>query len=140
MPNKLISLVDKTLITQARFLIKSVLSKIKLLGKFEHSRHRSVTNPFVKMFAALINQQLLIINLPLHLCCQLTNSCQMWSGCLHWLKYRFSFSKGVRLSIPPCVRFDGVIEAKEKPQILSSVFRRGKESFLMPPHLTPSLF
>ena len=32
--------------------------KIKLLGKFEHSRHRSVTNAFVYMVAALINYQM----------------------------------------------------------------------------------
>ncbi|EER22465.1 hypothetical protein [Rickettsia endosymbiont of Ixodes scapularis] len=31
---------------------------IKLLGKFEHSRHRSVTNAFVHMVAALINYQM----------------------------------------------------------------------------------
>ena len=35
--------LDKLLLLK-RALIESVFSKIKLLGKFEHSRHRSVTN------------------------------------------------------------------------------------------------
>ncbi|WP_083787784.1 MULTISPECIES: hypothetical protein [spotted fever group] len=34
------------------------LTDPKLLGKFEHSRHRSVTNAFVHMVAALINYQM----------------------------------------------------------------------------------
>ena len=54
MKNKLMSLVDKALLLK-RALIESVFGKIKLLGKFEHSRHRSVTNAFVHMVAALIN-------------------------------------------------------------------------------------
>jgi len=53
MKNKLMSLVDKALLLK-RALIESVFGKIKLLGKFEHSRHRSVTNAFVHMVAALI--------------------------------------------------------------------------------------
>ena len=57
MKNKLMSLVDKALLLK-RVLIESVFGKIKLLGKFEHSRHRSVTNAFVHMVAALINYQL----------------------------------------------------------------------------------
>ena len=57
MKNKLMSLVDTALLLK-RALIESVFSKIKLLGKFEHSRHRSVTNAFVHMVAALINYQL----------------------------------------------------------------------------------
>ena len=57
MKNKLMSLVDKALLLK-RALIESVFGKIKLLGKFEHSRHRSVTNAFVHMVAALINYQL----------------------------------------------------------------------------------
>jgi len=57
MKNKLMSLVDKMLLLK-RVLIESVFGKIKLLGKFEHSRHRSVTNAFVHMVAALISYQL----------------------------------------------------------------------------------
>ena len=55
--NKLMSLIDKILLLK-RALIESVFGKIKLLGKFEHSRHRSVTNAFVHMVAALISYQL----------------------------------------------------------------------------------
>ncbi|EER21934.1 transposase [Rickettsia endosymbiont of Ixodes scapularis] len=50
-------MLDKILLLK-RALIESVFSKIKLLGKFEHSRHRSVTNAFVHMVAALINYQM----------------------------------------------------------------------------------
>lgn len=57
MRNKLMSLIDKVLLLK-RALIESVFAKIKLLGKFEHSRHRSVTNAFVHMVAALISYQL----------------------------------------------------------------------------------
>ena len=54
MKNKLMSLIDKTLLLK-RALIESIFGKIKLLGKFEHSRHRSVTNAFVHMVLTLIN-------------------------------------------------------------------------------------
>ncbi len=54
MKNKFMSLIDKILLLK-RALIESVFGKIKLLGKFEHSRHRSVTNAFVHMVAALIS-------------------------------------------------------------------------------------
>lgn len=57
MKNKFMSLIDKILLLK-RALIESVFGKIKLLGKFEHSRHRSVTNAFVHMVAALISYQL----------------------------------------------------------------------------------
>ncbi|AFC72673.1 hypothetical protein ASQ44_06960 [Rickettsia rhipicephali] len=57
MKNKLMSMLDKILLLK-RSLIESVFSKIKLLSKFEHSRHRSVTNAFVHMVAALINYQM----------------------------------------------------------------------------------
>ncbi|AFC72336.1 transposase [Rickettsia rhipicephali str. 3-7-female6-CWPP] len=57
MKNKLMSMLDKILLLK-RSLIESVFSKIKLLSKFEHSRHRSVTNAFVHMIAALINYQM----------------------------------------------------------------------------------
>ncbi|EER22561.1 transposase, IS4 family [Rickettsia endosymbiont of Ixodes scapularis] len=57
MKNKLMSMLDKILLLK-KALIESVFSKIKLLGKFEHSRHRSVTNAFVHMVAALINYQM----------------------------------------------------------------------------------
>ena len=56
MINKLMSMLDKILLLK-RALIKSVFSEIKLLGKFEHSRHRSVTNALMHMVAALINYQ-----------------------------------------------------------------------------------
>ncbi|KDO02927.1 hypothetical protein REISMN_04410 [Rickettsia tamurae subsp. buchneri] len=60
MKNKLMSMLDKILLLKKlkKALIESVFSKIKLLGKFEHSRHRSVTNAFVHMVAALINYQM----------------------------------------------------------------------------------
>ena len=57
MKNKLMSLVDKALLVK-HSLLESVVGKIKLLGKLEHSRHRLVTNAFVHMVAALINYQL----------------------------------------------------------------------------------
>ena len=57
MKNKLMSLVGKALLLK-RALIESFFGKIKLLGKFEHSRYRSVTNAFVHMVEALINYQL----------------------------------------------------------------------------------
>ena len=57
MKNKLMSLVDKALLLK-RALIESVFGKIKLLGKFENFRHRSVTSAFVHMVVALINYQL----------------------------------------------------------------------------------
>ncbi|AFB31484.1 transposase DDE domain protein [Rickettsia rhipicephali str. Ect] len=57
MKNKLRSMLDKILLLK-RSLIESIFSKIKLLSKFEHSRHRSVTNAFVHMVAALINYQM----------------------------------------------------------------------------------
>lgn len=57
MKNKFMSLIDKILLLK-RALIESVFGKIKLLGKFEHSRHRSVTNAFVHMVTALISYQL----------------------------------------------------------------------------------
>ena len=55
--NKLMSMFDRILLLK-RALIESVFSKIKLLGKFKHSRHRSVTNAFMPMVAALINYQM----------------------------------------------------------------------------------
>jgi hypothetical protein len=57
MKNKRMSLIDKILLLK-RELIESVFGKIKLLGKFEHSRHRSVTNAFVHMVVALTSYQL----------------------------------------------------------------------------------
>ena len=67
MKNKLMSMLDKILLLK-RSLLESIFSKIKLLSKFEHSRHRSVTNAFVHMVAALIKIiKCLIINLLLHL-------------------------------------------------------------------------
>ena len=54
---KNVSMLDKILSLE-RVLIESVFSKIKLLGKFERPRHRSVTNVFVHMVAALIHYQM----------------------------------------------------------------------------------
>lgn len=58
MKNILIPMIDKILLLK-RCLIESVFSRIKLLNKFEHSRHRSPTNAFVHMIACLVNYQLL---------------------------------------------------------------------------------
>jgi len=57
MKNKLMSLINKILMLE-RALIESVFAKIKLLGKFEYARHRSVTNTFVHMVAAPTSHQL----------------------------------------------------------------------------------
>jgi hypothetical protein len=58
MKNVLMDLDDKMLLLK-RSLIETVIGKIKFLGKFEHSRHRSVSNAFVHMIASLINYQAL---------------------------------------------------------------------------------
>lgn len=58
MKNILTPLVDKILLLK-RSLIETVIGRIKLLNKFEHSRHRSATNAFSHMVACLINYQLL---------------------------------------------------------------------------------
>lgn len=60
MKNILMPLSDKVLLLK-RALVETVISKIKLLNKFEHSRHRSVKNAFSHMIASLINYQLLPI-------------------------------------------------------------------------------
>ena len=57
MKKQLMSMLDKILLLQ-RTLIESIFSKIKLFGKFEHLRHRSVTNAFMHVVAALINYQM----------------------------------------------------------------------------------
>jgi hypothetical protein len=57
MKNILMNLDDKIMLLK-RSLIETVIGKIKLLGMFEHSRHRSACNAFVHMLAALINYQL----------------------------------------------------------------------------------
>ena len=56
MKNKLISKLDRILLLK-RALMESVFSRIKLLGKLSIPRHRSVTNAFVHMVAALTNYQ-----------------------------------------------------------------------------------
>jgi hypothetical protein len=58
MKNVLMDLDDKMLLLK-RSLIETVIDKIKFLGKFEHSRHRSVSNAFLDMMASLINYQAL---------------------------------------------------------------------------------
>ena len=50
---EMVGVVPEVLLLE-RALIESVFSKTKLLGKFECSRHRSVTNDLVHMVAALI--------------------------------------------------------------------------------------
>ena len=58
MRNSLMHNADKILLNK-RQLVESVFARIKLLGNFEHSRHRSVDNVFLHMIASLINCQLL---------------------------------------------------------------------------------
>jgi hypothetical protein len=58
MKNILMPLNDRALLLK-RALVETVIGKIKLLNKFEHSRHRSVKNAFSHMIASLINYQLL---------------------------------------------------------------------------------
>ena len=58
MKNVLMDLDDKMLLLK-RSLIETVIGKIKFLGKFEHSRHRSVPNAFLHTMASLINYQAL---------------------------------------------------------------------------------
>lgn len=58
MKNILMPINDKMLLLK-RALVETVIGRIKLLDKFEHSRHRSVTNAFSHMIASLINYQLL---------------------------------------------------------------------------------
>jgi hypothetical protein len=57
MKNVLMDLNDKIMLLK-RSLIETVISKIKLLEKFEHSRHRPVQNAFTHMLSCLINYQL----------------------------------------------------------------------------------
>jgi len=57
MKNILMSLEDKAMLLK-RSLIETVIGKIKLLGRFEHSRHRSMRNAFVHMITSLICYQL----------------------------------------------------------------------------------
>lgn len=58
MKNILMSITDKLLLLK-RVLIETVIGRIKLLNKFEHSRHRSPINAFSHMIACLVNYQLL---------------------------------------------------------------------------------
>lgn len=58
MKNKLMSISDKLMLLK-RTLIETVIGRIKLLDKLEHSRHRSPINAFSHMVACLINYQLL---------------------------------------------------------------------------------
>ncbi len=58
MKNILLSMTDKLLLLK-RMLIETVIGRIKLLDKFEHSRHRSPINALSHMVASLINYQLL---------------------------------------------------------------------------------
>lgn len=58
MRNILVLNEDKKILNK-RQIIESVFSRIKLLGKFEHSRHRNVNNAFTHMVASLVNYQLL---------------------------------------------------------------------------------
>jgi hypothetical protein len=58
MKNYLMPITDKLFLLK-RVLIETVIGRIKLLNKFEHSRHRSPVNAFSHMIACLINYQLL---------------------------------------------------------------------------------
>jgi hypothetical protein len=58
MKNILMPAMDKVLLLK-RALVETVIGKIKLLNKFEHSRYRSPLNAFSHMLASLINYQLL---------------------------------------------------------------------------------
>lgn len=58
MKNYLMPFINKIMLLK-RVLVESVISRIKLLEKFEHSRHRSPVNAFSHMIACLINYQLL---------------------------------------------------------------------------------
>jgi hypothetical protein len=60
MKNMLLSITDKLLLLK-RVLIETVIGRIKLLDKFEHTRHRSPINALSHMVASLINYQLLPI-------------------------------------------------------------------------------
>jgi len=57
MKNLLMPLADKLLLLK-RALVETVIGKLKFLDKFEHSRHRSVTNAFSHMLSCLISYQL----------------------------------------------------------------------------------
>lgn len=58
MKNILMPIMDKIFLLK-RTLIETVIGRIKLLDKFEHTRHRSPVNAFSHMIAALVNYQLL---------------------------------------------------------------------------------
>ena len=58
MKNILMSVTDRVMLLK-RTLVETVIGRIKLLDKFEHSRHRSPINAFSHMLASLINYQLL---------------------------------------------------------------------------------
>lgn len=58
MKNILMLITDKLMLLK-KTLIETVIGRIKLLDKLEHSRHRSPTNAFSHMVACLINYQLL---------------------------------------------------------------------------------
>lgn len=58
MKNILMSITDKLLLLK-RVLIETVIGRIKLLDKFEHTRHRSPINALSHMVSSLINYQLL---------------------------------------------------------------------------------
>ena len=57
MKNMLMPITDKIMLLK-RALIETVIGKLKFLDKFEHSRHRSVTNALSHMLPCLINYQL----------------------------------------------------------------------------------
>lgn len=58
MKNILMPITDKLMLLK-RTLVETVIGRIKLLDKLEHSRHRSPINAFSHMIACLINYQLL---------------------------------------------------------------------------------
>lgn len=53
MKNKLLPLIDKILLRK-RALIESIFDQLKNISQIEHTRHRSLINFFVNLFAGLI--------------------------------------------------------------------------------------
>lgn len=73
MKNILMPITDKIVLLK-RMLIETVIGRIKLLDKLEHSRHRSPVNAFSHMVACLINYQLLDNKPSINSLLQLDNS------------------------------------------------------------------
>ena len=57
MKNRLMDMTDKIMLMK-RYFIETIFSSIKSLNTFVHHRHRSSSNAFVHLFAALIHYQI----------------------------------------------------------------------------------